>query len=81
MIEYGPVEIGARKFTCPLRSVVMMRSRTVRGLSVMDEQLELYTPYETLLNDIAYTNYHKFGSESRILPYYEPVPKTNGPMK
>jgi VWFA-related protein len=72
MIEYGPVEIGGRTFTCPRRSVVIMRSRTARGLSVMDERLELYTPYETLLNDIAYKNYHKFGSESRILPDYEP---------
>jgi VWFA-related protein len=75
MIEYGPVEIGGRSFTCPLRSVVMMRSRTARSLSVMDERVELYTPYETLLNDIVYTNYHKFGSESRIIPDYEPAPK------
>jgi VWFA-related protein len=73
MIEYGPVEIGGRRFTCPLRSVVMMRSRTARGLSVMGEPVELYTPYETLLNDVAYTNYHKFGSESRILPDYQPA--------
>jgi VWFA-related protein len=68
MIEYGPVEIGGRKFICPLRSVVIMRSRTARGLSVLDEPFEVYTPYETLLNDLSYTEYHKFGSESRILP-------------
>jgi len=81
MIEYGPVEIGGRRFTCPLRSVVVMRSRTARGLSVMGEPLELYTPYETLLNDITYTNYHKFGSESRILPDYEPSPNAISPPK
>ena len=76
MIEYGPVEIGGRKFTCPQRSVVIMRSRTARGLFVMGENLELYAPYETLLNDNSYTNYHKFGSEHRILPDYEPPPNT-----
>ena len=81
MIEYGPVEIGGRTFTCPLRSVVIMRSRTARGLSVFDEPFEVYTPYETLLNDIAYTNYHKFGSESRILPDYRPDADTVHPPK
>ena len=71
---------GARPsgFSIPLASV-MMRSRTARGLSVFDEDFDVYTPYETLLNDVAYTNYHKFGSESHILPDYEPAPKPGPP--
>ena len=81
IIEYGPVEIGGKTFTCPLRSVVVMRSRTARGLSVFDERLDLYAPYELLLNDIAYTNYHKFGSESRILPDYVAPPNTSNSPK
>jgi hypothetical protein len=31
-------------------------------------------PYETLLNDMAYTDYHKFGSEARMLPGFGVVP-------
>jgi VWFA-related protein len=74
MVEYGPVEIGGHKYICPYRSVVMMRSRPVRPLVFWDQRFEIYAPYETLLDDIAYTDYHKFGSESRILPSLEVPP-------
>ena len=36
--------------------------------------VDIYAPYETLLNDIVYTDYHKFGSEARMLPGFEVVP-------
>jgi len=74
MVEYGPVEIGGHKYICPYRSVVMMRSRPVRPLVFWDQKFEIYAPYETLLDDVAYTDYHKFGSESRILPSLEVPP-------
>jgi hypothetical protein len=75
MVEYGPVEIGGHKYICPDRAVVVMRSRPVRPLVFWQERFEVYAPYETLLNDIAYTDYHKFGSESRILPGFDVAPK------
>ena len=37
MIEYGPVEIGGKTYICPLRSVSIMRARSVRILSEWDE--------------------------------------------
>lgn len=74
MLEYGPTEIGGKQYMCPLRSVVIMRSRTARVLSLWDEDLEIYTPYETRLNDVTYSQYHKFGSESRMLPGFVAVP-------
>jgi hypothetical protein len=74
MLEYGPTEIGGKQYMCPLRSVVIMRSRTARALSLWDDNLEIYTPYETRLNDVAYSHYHKFGSESRMLPGFVAVP-------
>ena len=74
MIEYGPVEIGGKKYDCPLRSVVIMRARTVRTVELWDQMFDIYAPYETLLNDIVYTDYHKFGSEARMLPGFEVVP-------
>ena len=40
----------------------------------MDQTFDVYAPYETLLNDILYTDYHKFGSEARMLPGFEVVP-------
>jgi hypothetical protein len=74
MVEYGPVEIGGRKYVCPQRSVVIMRVRTVGTLTFWDQTFDIYAPYETRLNDIVYTDYHKFGSEARMLPGFEVVP-------
>ncbi len=74
MIEYGPVEIGGRKYVCPQRSVVIMRARTVRTVIFWGQKFDIYGPYETLLNDIVYTDYHKFGAEARMLPGYDVVP-------
>jgi len=68
MVEYGPVDIGGQSFICPKRSVVMTRERTVRPVSFWGVDFEVYGPYQILMNDTVYRNYHKFGSEARILP-------------
>jgi hypothetical protein len=74
MVEYGPVEIGGKEYICPHRSVVIMRVRTVNLLTVWGQTFEVYAPYETRLNDIVYTDYHKFGAEARMLPGFDVVP-------
>jgi VWFA-related protein len=74
MIEYGPVEIGGKEYVCPRRSVVTMRVRTVTTLTTWGETFNVYGPYETRLNDIMYTDYHKFGAEARMLPGFDVVP-------
>lgn len=73
MLEYGPVKIGGRTFICPQRSVVTMRTRAVKPLKFWDEDSSVYSPYENMMDDIAFTDYHKFGSESRILPDFDVV--------
>jgi hypothetical protein len=84
MVEYGPVEIGGNRYICPQRSVVVMRVRTVSTLTVWNQTFDIYAPYEMLLNDISYSNYHKFGAEARllsgfgILPEGAPAPAVNG---
>ena len=55
MVEYGPVEIGGKTYTCPLRSV----SISMRGMGIMD--VYPFTPFPstsdtTLLNDMAFEN-------------------------
>jgi hypothetical protein len=79
MVEFGGIEIGGKKYICPQRSVVVSRTRPVKPLKVWDVDLTVYAPYETLLDDIAFTNYHKFGSEARILPGFEVVPEAKPP--
>ena len=78
-VEYGPVNIGGRTFICPLRSVVITRERTVVPVSFWQQNFSVYGPYQTLLNDTTYTNYHKFGSESRMLPGFEVVKSGTSP--
>ena len=74
MVEYRPVKIGGREYICPQRSVVIMRVRTVTTLTTWGQTFDVYAPYETRLNDIVYTDYHKFGSEARMLPGFDVVP-------
>jgi hypothetical protein len=67
-IEYGPVEIAGKTYVCPLRSVSMVRGRSVINLALQDESFTTYGPYATMLNDITFSNYHVFRSDARILP-------------
>ena len=75
LIEYGPVKIGGETYNCPLRSVSIMRSRTVTMRSEWNESYRTYGPYVTMLNDISFDRYHMFRSESRILPGFTPDEK------
>ena len=75
MIEYGPIEIGEKTYYCPLRSVSIMRSRSVRKLADADEWFMSYGPYITMLNDVSFDRYHMFRSESHILTGFTPAEK------
>jgi len=68
MIEYGPVDIGGKTYVCPLRSVSMMRARSVRTLTDWDESYRSWGPYTTMLNNMIFDRYHMFRSESHVLP-------------
>jgi hypothetical protein len=66
MVEYGPVEIGGKIYTCPVRSVSIL----MRGMGIMDVYpfgRATPTSHVTLLNGMTFENYHQFRSESRIL--------------
>jgi hypothetical protein len=58
-VEYGAVEIGGSPYICPVRSVALCR-REVLSLTRMPNSI-------TQLNDVVFTNYHVFRTESRIL--------------
>jgi hypothetical protein len=73
MVEYGPVEIGGKTYTCPVRSVSISMSdmRFMGGAAVLEPDP---IPGATLLNDVIFDNYHQFRSESRILTGVIPAP-------
>jgi hypothetical protein len=59
-IEYGTVEIGGKKFICPVRSVALSLSR-----AYLKEQSGIRNILH--INEAAFTNYHRFGSTLQIV--------------
>ncbi|AXC09715.1 hypothetical protein ACPOL_0334 [Acidisarcina polymorpha] len=74
MVEYGPVAIGGNTYVCPLKSVSISRQRHILGLHEWGLDFNVYAPFESLLNDTAFSNYHLFHSTVRMLPEYTPAP-------
>jgi VWFA-related protein len=71
MVEYGPVELGGKTYICPQRSVEISRGRSEREFYEWGMVFSLYSYFETMINDVTFGGYHKFGSEVRILPGFE----------
>jgi hypothetical protein len=71
MVEYGPEELGGKNYICPQRSVEVSRGRTERELHEWGMVFSVYSYFETMVNDMTFGGYHKFGSEARILSGFE----------
>jgi hypothetical protein len=72
MVEYGPVAIGGKTYTCPVRSVSMAETGSMGVRGPFGESTS--APDTPHLNDVMFDNYHQFRSESRILSGYIPAP-------
>jgi hypothetical protein len=74
-VEYGPVEIGGVTYNCPQRSVSILLAHTAPHPGGMYSAATFKGPAKTFLNDVAFVQYHVFGSEARILAgdYKEPA--------
>jgi hypothetical protein len=68
MVEYGPVEIGGKGYSCPVRSVSI--SELWAELVRMDFTYgtRRFRAYKTMLNDVVFKDYHLFRAEVRLLP-------------
>jgi hypothetical protein len=71
MVEYGPEQLGGKTYICPQRSVEISRGRSERALHEWSMSFSVYSYFETMINDVNFGGYHKFGSEARILPGFE----------
>lgn len=65
MVEFGPAQIAGISYICPLRGVTIARYFDPFEYNRQDRPP---TPYRTSINDISFSEYHVFRSESRILP-------------
>lgn len=63
-IEYAATDIGGRSYICPVRSVSMLRAHAAHH-SVARPNYK--GPVQTFLNDVTFTNYRRFGSETKIV--------------
>jgi len=73
-VEYGPVQAGGNTYICPVRSVSILRGRTARPVREWGGVFDTYGPFETMLTDVSFRDYHRFGSTSEVLPGFEPAP-------
>jgi hypothetical protein len=66
VIEYSSVEIGGQNYICPAKSISILMAHTA-----MPQGAYSRTNYQgdakTFLNDVAFGQYRRFGSEMRIL--------------
>jgi VWFA-related protein len=67
LVEYGPVGIGGKTCMCLERSVSIMRFRSIFPIEDWGENFKLYGPFETMMDDETFTDYHMFHGEARIL--------------
>jgi VWFA-related protein len=76
MVTYGPVDIGGKTSILPLRSVNIVRERTVLQPAEWQETFRTWGPYATTINDFTFTAYHMFRGSSRIIPAVPDDPRT-----
>jgi len=62
MVEYGQVEIGGKQYTCPVKSVSLLQGRAaLPGYSYS------FAGRFTRINDVAFSDYHMFRTEMRLI--------------
>ena len=76
-VEYGPVDIGGKSYICPLKSISLSQGLAVlpalppkipnhQKISQLPDK-EVADLYKTSINDVIFTEYHRFRSEVRML--------------
>ncbi len=65
-VEYAATDIGGRSYICPVRSVSMQRVHTIEQNGAVTG-FNYKGPVKTFLNDVRFTNYRRFGTETKVL--------------
>jgi hypothetical protein len=76
MVEYGPVEIGGTSYICPVKSVSLAVIHAQNNAPALSARPG---PSFTQVNDVQFTEYHRFRTESRILTGNDAAPDSTPP--
>jgi VWFA-related protein len=79
VVEYGPVDIGGTSHICLLKSIAILRERTIFELHEWNESFKIYAPFETMLEDSTFSRYHMFSGQARVLSGYSDAPDDKSP--
>jgi len=66
LVEYSPTDIAGKSYICPARSVSILQAHTAQQTGAYSRS-HYQGASKTYLNDVAFGQYRRFGSESRIL--------------
>ncbi|HVN93475.1 MAG TPA: VWA domain-containing protein [Terracidiphilus sp.] len=67
-VDYAPVTIAGRSYICPVRGVALSQFPIPSGLGIYaDPETQSTRSIKSELNDVAFTNYHEFRAEVRIV--------------
>ncbi len=79
VVEYGSVAIGGKSYVCPVRSVSMSIAQVMRYSNDAEQRpLEfVMRPMKTMLNEVAFEQYHMFRADVRVLPESEADKQTS----
>jgi VWFA-related protein len=75
VVEYGLVDIAGTSRICLVKSVAILRARTIFDMHEWGESFKTYGPFETMLDDASFGEYHMFRGQARMLPGYQAVPE------
>jgi len=66
LVEYGPMEIAGKSYVCPTKNVSILQAHTGQQTGMISKE-HYKGSVKTYLNDAAFGQYRRFGSETRIL--------------
>jgi VWFA-related protein len=75
MVQYGREAIGGNSYICPVRSVSLWRGRRNVRVNEWGKSFKVYGPFETMLDDVSFGDYHMFRGEAHILTGYDEAPE------
>lgn len=80
LIEYGPQKLGPETYMCPVKSVAVSLARDIIPLEgLYTYPISALPPFKLELSDTAYSEYHLFRTEMRILPGESATDGATGP--